>query len=175
MMTKLTLKSFTVVSGSFLFYFSLMIISMLLSCCRRATLWLQPNQDRGSTTVRSWQTRVQRKSAPTSSERSSWSICPRKCPIQWHRWQVNHFCTLRCRLTDYESLAYLKPLILTFTLHADTCFDAAIGPCLHPLHLCFSFASWGGGAFCLCHFPSWLHFHCSLCVINHVGLYLLLL
>lgn len=112
-----------------------MIISMLLSRCRRATLWLQPNQDRGSTTVRSWQTRVQRKSAPTSSERSFWSICPRKCPIQWHRWQVNHFCTLRCRLTDYGhhiSLHWVFGLFKTLDSHFhSTCWRAFMQPLAH--------------------------------------------
>lgn len=71
-----------------------MTITMFLSHRCRTTYWLRPSQDRGSTTVRSWLTRVQRKSAPTSSERSFWSVCLRKCPIQWHRWLMDHFCTL---------------------------------------------------------------------------------
>ena len=59
---------------------------MLLSESCRTTLWLRLSPARGSTTVKSWPTRLQSRSAPTPSERSFWSICHRKCPTPSHRW-----------------------------------------------------------------------------------------
>lgn len=73
------------------------IIYDLYPTCR-STSWLQPSLERGSTTARFWPTRVQRKSVPTSSEKSCWSICHRKCPTHSHRWLLSthtHLCAGR--------------------------------------------------------------------------------